>query len=83
MMGAAAHRVGVGKPAGRWAYGSVTGPGTSHLGVGASIRAVRIAEHQSQRAGFAVEGRRRECLLVDGNVVDELYVAKLFPRPDH
>jgi hypothetical protein len=27
--------------------------------------------------GFAVEGRRRECLLVDANLVDELYLAKL------
>jgi ribosomal protein S18 acetylase RimI-like enzyme len=29
------------------------------------------------RMGFAVEGRRRECLLVDGNLADELYLAKL------
>jgi RimJ/RimL family protein N-acetyltransferase len=43
----------------------------------------RRARHLYERAGFAVEGRRRECLLVDGNVVDELYMAKLFPRPDH
>jgi ribosomal protein S18 acetylase RimI-like enzyme len=33
-----------------------------------------------ERAGFAVEGRRRECLLVDGRLVDELYMAKLLPR---
>jgi RimJ/RimL family protein N-acetyltransferase len=30
-----------------------------------------------ERMGFAVEGRRRECLLVDGTLVDELYMAKL------
>jgi RimJ/RimL family protein N-acetyltransferase len=29
-----------------------------------------------ERMGFAVEGRRRECLLVDGRFVDELYMAK-------
>lgn len=33
-----------------------------------------------ERMGFAVEGRRRECLLVDGRLVDELYMAKLLPR---
>jgi RimJ/RimL family protein N-acetyltransferase len=30
-----------------------------------------------ERMGFAVEGQRRECLLVDGRLVDELYMAKL------
>jgi len=30
-----------------------------------------------ERMGFTVEGRRRECLLVDGRLVDELYMAKL------
>ncbi|HTW08481.1 MAG TPA: GNAT family protein [Acidimicrobiales bacterium] len=30
-----------------------------------------------QRAGFTVEGRRRQCLLVDGCMVDELYMARL------
>jgi RimJ/RimL family protein N-acetyltransferase len=30
-----------------------------------------------ERMGFTVEGRRRECLLVDGTLVDELYMAKL------
>jgi len=30
---------------------------------------------------LAVEGRRRECLLVDGHRVDELYMAKLLPCP--
>jgi RimJ/RimL family protein N-acetyltransferase len=34
-----------------------------------------------QRMGYAVEGRRRECLLVDGHLADELYMAKLLPRP--
>jgi RimJ/RimL family protein N-acetyltransferase len=38
-------------------------------------RAMRLYE----RAGFAVEGRRHECLLVDGRLVDELYMAKLLP----
>lgn len=33
-----------------------------------------------ERMGYAVEGRRRECLLVDGRLVDELYMAKLLPR---
>ena len=28
-----------------------------------------------QRAGFAIEGRRTECLFVDGRFVDELYMA--------
>jgi RimJ/RimL family protein N-acetyltransferase len=28
-----------------------------------------------QRAGFSIEGRRTECLLVDGHFVDELYMA--------
>jgi len=28
-----------------------------------------------QRAGFSIEGRRTECLLVDGRFVDELYMA--------
>jgi len=32
-----------------------------------------------ERMGFAVEGRRQECLLVDGELVDELYMAKLIP----
>jgi RimJ/RimL family protein N-acetyltransferase len=36
-------------------------------------RAFRLYE----RMGFVVEGRRRECLLVDGDFVDELYMAKL------
>lgn len=34
-----------------------------------------------ERMGFVIEGRRRQCLLVDGRLVDELYMAKLLPRP--
>ena len=34
-----------------------------------------------QRVGFQVEGRRRECLVVDGRLVDELYMALLLPAP--
>lgn len=34
-----------------------------------------------QRVGFQVEGRRRECLVVDGRLVDELYMALLLPEP--
>jgi ribosomal protein S18 acetylase RimI-like enzyme len=30
-----------------------------------------------QRMGYTVEGRRRECLIVDGRLADELYMAKL------
>ena len=37
----------------------------------------RRAGQLYQHMGFAVEGRRRECLLVDGDLVDELYLAKL------
>jgi len=32
-----------------------------------------------QRMGFSIEGRRTECLLVDGQFVDELYMAALLP----
>jgi RimJ/RimL family protein N-acetyltransferase len=32
-----------------------------------------------ERMGFVVEGRRHACLLVDGRLVDELYMAKLLP----
>jgi RimJ/RimL family protein N-acetyltransferase len=42
----------------------------------------RRARRLYERVGFAVEGRRRECLLVRGQLVDELYMAKLLPpRP--
>ena len=30
-----------------------------------------------QRMGYEIEGRRRECLLVDGRLIDEFYMAKL------
>jgi RimJ/RimL family protein N-acetyltransferase len=33
-----------------------------------------------QRTGFSIEGRRTECLLVDGNFVDELYMAAVLSR---
>jgi RimJ/RimL family protein N-acetyltransferase len=32
-----------------------------------------------QRLGFSIEGRRTECLLVDGQFVDELHMAALLP----
>jgi RimJ/RimL family protein N-acetyltransferase len=32
-----------------------------------------------ERMGFEVEGRRRECLSVDGQLADELYMGKLLP----
>jgi RimJ/RimL family protein N-acetyltransferase len=38
------------------------------------------ARRMYERMGFAVEGRRRECLLVHGHPVDELYMAKLLPH---
>jgi len=34
-----------------------------------------------ERMGFAVEGRRRECLLVGGHLVGEFYMARLLPHP--
>ncbi len=34
-----------------------------------------------ERMGFEVEGRRRECLTVDGQLVDEVYMGKLLPAP--
>jgi len=40
----------------------------------------RRARELYQRMGFAVEGHRRECLTVDGRLVDQLYMAKLLPR---
>jgi RimJ/RimL family protein N-acetyltransferase len=39
------------------------------------------AKELYQRVGFQVEGRRRECLTVDGRLVDELYMALLLPAP--
>ena len=32
-----------------------------------------------ERTGFSVEGRRAECLLVDGQFIDELYMAAVLP----
>jgi RimJ/RimL family protein N-acetyltransferase len=34
-----------------------------------------------ERMGFAVEGRRRDCLWVNGRFRDELYMSKLLPGP--
>ena len=42
-----------------------------------NTRAVRLYE----RMGFSVEGRRSECLLVDGQFVDELTMAVILPAP--
>jgi len=36
-----------------------------------------------QRMGYVTEGRRRECLLVDGRLADELYMAKLLNTEGH
>ena len=33
-----------------------------------------------QRTGFSVEGRRSECLLIDGQFIDELYMAMVLPQ---
>lgn len=42
-----------------------------------NTRAIRLYE----RMGFTVEGRRSECLLVDGTFVDELTMAVILPAP--
>jgi RimJ/RimL family protein N-acetyltransferase len=42
-----------------------------------NTRAIRLYE----RTGFTVEGRRSECLLVDGQFIDELTMAILLPSP--
>jgi RimJ/RimL family protein N-acetyltransferase len=42
-----------------------------------NTRAIRLYE----RTGFAVEGRRSECLLIDGQFVDELTMAAILPAP--
>ncbi len=42
-----------------------------------NTRAIRLYE----RMGFSVEGRRSECLLVDGQFIDELTMAILLPTP--
>ena len=33
-----------------------------------------------QRTGFSIEGRRSECLLIDGQFIDELYMAMVLPQ---
>jgi len=33
-----------------------------------------------ERTGFSIEGRRSECLLIDGQFVDELYMAMVLPQ---
>jgi RimJ/RimL family protein N-acetyltransferase len=42
-----------------------------------NTRAIRLYE----RMGFSVEGRRSECLLVDGQFIDELTMAVILPAP--
>lgn len=42
-----------------------------------NTRAIRLYE----RMGFAVEGRRSECLLIDGQFIDELTMAAILPVP--
>jgi RimJ/RimL family protein N-acetyltransferase len=42
-----------------------------------NTRAIRLYE----RMGFAVEGRRAECLIVDGQFVDELSMAAIIAPP--
>jgi RimJ/RimL family protein N-acetyltransferase len=40
-------------------------------------RAIELYE----RTGFSVEGRRSECLVIDGQFADELYMAAIVPLP--
>ena len=42
-----------------------------------NTRAIRLYE----RMGFTVEGRRSECLLIDGRFIDELTMAVILPAP--
>ena len=42
-----------------------------------NTRAIRLYE----RMGFSVEGRRSECLLIDGRFIDELTMAMILPAP--
>lgn len=42
-----------------------------------NTRAVRLYE----RTGFSVEGRRSECLFIDGQFIDELTMAVILPAP--
>jgi RimJ/RimL family protein N-acetyltransferase len=39
----------------------------------------RRAAELYQRMGFSIEGRRSQCLFVDGRFIDELYLAVLLP----
>ena len=34
-----------------------------------------------ERVGFVQEGRRVDCLLIDGEFLDELYMAMILPGP--
>jgi RimJ/RimL family protein N-acetyltransferase len=36
-----------------------------------------------ERMGFSVEGRRAQCLVIDGQFVDELYMGAILGRDDH
>ena len=36
-----------------------------------------------QRTGFSIEGRRSECLLIDGQFIDELYMAMVLPQAEN
>jgi RimJ/RimL family protein N-acetyltransferase len=42
-----------------------------------NTRAIRLYA----RMGFSVEGRRSECLLIDGRFIDELTMAVILPTP--
>jgi RimJ/RimL family protein N-acetyltransferase len=42
-----------------------------------NARAIRLYE----RMGFTIEGRRAECLVVDGQFIDQLTMAVLLPAP--
>jgi RimJ/RimL family protein N-acetyltransferase len=44
-----------------------------------NTRAIRLYE----RMGFSAEGRRSECLLVDGRFIDELTMAVILPAPSY
>jgi RimJ/RimL family protein N-acetyltransferase len=36
-----------------------------------------------ERTGFSIEGRRSECLLIDGQFIDELYMAMVIPQAEN
>ena len=44
-----------------------------------NTRAIRLYE----RMGFSAEGRRSECLLIDGRFIDELTMAVILPAPSY